>query len=144
MGQLIKQHNNKLLTSKENEDQHLRKCNCRNKTACPMNGECLQKCIVYQATVTCENETKTYIGQTEDELKSRFNNHKKSLSNYQYMNETTLSKHIWSLKENDKSFTVNCEILEQSKKYKGGPRFCSLCQAEKYHILTKYNSSMLN
>ena len=40
-------------------------CNCRKKDECSLEGNCLSKGIVYQATVTSENKTETCVGLTE-------------------------------------------------------------------------------
>ena len=41
------------------QDQNVKMCNCRNENDCPLEGECLQKEIVYQATVTTREEKET-------------------------------------------------------------------------------------
>ena len=48
-----------------------------------MAGNSLQKSIVYQATVTTEDTTpdETYVGLTENTLKTRFASHKASFKN---------------------------------------------------------------
>ena len=43
--------------------------------------------------------TKVYIGFTEKDLKTRWNDHKLSLTNKKYRNSTSLSTYVWSLKE---------------------------------------------
>ena len=56
-----------------------KKCNCRNKNLCPLDGTCLTKNIIYEATVTTTSgNSRTYIGMTENEFKTRYNNHKLS------------------------------------------------------------------
>ena len=37
-------------------------CNCRKKNECPLEGQCLQTNVVYQATVTSEASTESYVG----------------------------------------------------------------------------------
>ena len=48
VGNIIKQHNSKVL-SKTNDNNN-RKCNCRSKPNCPLNGECLTQRLVYKTT----------------------------------------------------------------------------------------------
>ena len=67
---------------------------------CPLNGACLTANIVYEATVTTSGSTKRYIGSTGCDFKSRFNSHTYSFT-HKREKETELSKHIWSLKENN-------------------------------------------
>ena len=144
MKQIINQHNAKILEPKEDKNQEERTCNCRDKKSCPLDGNCLKQCVVYQATVTTEDEKKIYIGQTEEEFKTRYNNHKKSFTNTRYKNETTLSKYVWTLKEKNKEYNIKWKVLRTTKKYKCGTRKCMLCLEEKYQILTKECKEMLN
>lgn len=37
-------------------------CNCRKKSECPLEGKCLQENVVYQAMVTTETTTESYVG----------------------------------------------------------------------------------
>ena len=71
-------------------------CNCRQKNACPLDGNCLQPSVVYQATVKRkDNNTKeTYIGLTENDFKTRYRNHTASLRHAKHRNSTELCKHI--------------------------------------------------
>ena len=97
VGNIIKQHNSKVL-SKTNDNTN-RKCNCRSKPNCPLNGECLTQCLVYKATSTTSSNSFVYYGTSEGEFKSRYNNHTKSFRHRECMNETELSKHKENLKD---------------------------------------------
>ena len=78
MANIIKSHNQKIL-NENNGVSNERKCNCRNKDLCPLDGACLTSNVIYEATVTTTTgDTKTYIGMTEHEFKTRYNNHKLS------------------------------------------------------------------
>ena len=63
---------------------------------CPMNGHCLKKSIVYQATVTTEDRKpdETYVGLTENTFKTQFTNHKASFNNPCKRMSSELSKHV--------------------------------------------------
>ena len=79
---IIKKHNAKIL--KPNENTINKECNCRKKSECPLDGECMTPSTIYKATVTSTNrEPKAYIGMTESNFKSRFRNHKQSFNNKQ-------------------------------------------------------------
>ena len=54
--------------------------------------------VVYQAMVTTENTTETYIGLTATNFKARYGNHQMSFRYEKRKSETELSKHIWQLK----------------------------------------------
>ena len=71
--------------------------------------------MVYQATVTTENTTETYIGLTANNFKARYGNHQMSFRHEKRKSETELSKHIWQLKEENKEFKVTWKILVKAK-----------------------------
>ena len=71
-----------------------------------------------------------YIGSTEGTFKARYNNHKYSLNN-RNANSTTLSSHVWALKDAGKEFNINWKIIAKTSVYAPGARFCDLCLIEK-------------
>ena len=82
--EIPRKHNKTKLSQTNTSDENT--CNCRNKKRCPMNGKCLVKSLVYQATVTTVDNNRpsqTYVGLTENTFKTRFNNHKASFNSYQ-------------------------------------------------------------
>ena len=95
--QAVDGHNKTKLSQTNTSDENT--CNCRNKKRCPMNGKCLVKSPVYQATVTTDDNrpSQTYVGLTENTFKTRFNNHKASFNSYQKRNSAELSKYVWDL-----------------------------------------------
>ena len=109
-------------------------CNCRKKkNNCPLDGKCLTECVVYKATVT-ETDTKkqeTYIGLTENEFKTRFNLNKSPFKLEHKRTTTTLSDHIWKLKEKNTDFNITWEIIKNVKPYAPGEKICKLCLQEK-------------
>ena len=67
--QIIDKHNKLILNSSKHDETtgnrvDKKSCNCRQKVTCPLNGNCLQSSVIYQATVTRNdnNTTETYIG----------------------------------------------------------------------------------
>ena len=78
-------------------------CSCKNKLECPVENKCLTKKVIYKAEVknNKNEDTKIYIGLSENSFKERYRNHTKSFRHDKYKNETVLSKYIWDLKEND-------------------------------------------
>ena len=76
MANIIKQHNSKVLNSKQ--INQTRPCNCRNKENCPLNGECLSTNIVYKAEIITKEKNMVYYGTSESEFKFQYNNHTKS------------------------------------------------------------------
>ena len=61
---------NKRLNNYEHEEQ-TKPCNCRDRANCPLEGECRTKSVVYQAKITSEGKTETYVGLTAGEFKTR-------------------------------------------------------------------------
>ena len=121
-------------------------CNCRNKAACPMEGECRRSAIVYKATISANDGTPPmeYIGSTENEFKTRFANHKTSFNNYHRRSATKLSQEVWRLKAEDKPTDVSWVIQHKSRPYRCGTRRCDLCTSEKLAILRNDPSRTLN
>ena len=76
-------------------------CNCRaGVAACPVGGRCLEEGVVYEATVSAPGqETKTYIGSCSTTVKTRINNHHCDFRVRSREHATTLSSHVWKLKD---------------------------------------------
>ena len=155
METLIKSHNNKILSKKQQQaptnnnqqsaDSNSRQsCNCQRRSECPLPGKCNTKTVVYRATVTTDRSKKTYIGSTENTFKIRFYGHKSDLSNPRYRSNTTLSNYVWSLKDRGEEPEVRWEIVKVCKPYKAGTRKCDLCLTEKYFILKEKGPDSLN
>jgi len=143
--QLLNKHNRKLLNPPtDNTNQKL--CNCRNRTECPLDGNCLASSLVYQATVTRldNNHKETYIGLTESNFKARFNNHTSSFNNNNLKNSTALSKYIWSLKERSITYNISWRIITRCRPYHPSNKFCNLCTSEKYYIIYQTHLASLN
>ena len=121
-----------------------KKCNCREKKNCPLQNKCLEKGIVYQATVTTQGNEETYVGITENAFKLRYANHKQSFNNQKYRNQTELSKYIWMLKDQEKDFKTTWKILYFAAPYNNSTKRCNLCIMEKWIILCKQNLATLN
>ena len=143
MANIIKSHNQKIL-NKNNEASNEKKCNCRNKNLCPLDGACLTKNIIYEATVTATSgNTRTYIGMTEHEFKTRYNNHKLSFKDRKHSHNAercTFKIHLGL----NIDYIINWRIIKRASAYKGNPSRCNLCLAEKLCILTAQSVSLLN
>ena len=63
---MIKLQNNRILSEEKTQDQP--KCNCRQKDTCPLEGNCLDKELIYQYNLK-ENTTRDEVnfnGLTEN------------------------------------------------------------------------------
>ena len=124
----ITQHNSKILNKYQDKIQ--RSCNCRIKESCPLNDKCLHQCIVYQPEVNINTTYKEYRGWTSDgEFKSRYN-HTQSFRHISHVNDTELSKYLWTLKANGTDYHLKWSIKSYASRNKYGRR-CDLCLTEK-------------
>ena len=91
--QNIANHHKTTLSKEKIKEEEIKLCNGRNKTVCPLQGNCLQRGIVYQATVTQTNTMREdiYIGITENEFKIRYNQHTSSFRLSHKSSATSLS-----------------------------------------------------
>ena len=121
-------------------------CNCRKRKECPLLGQCLTKSIIYQATVTTNDNKpdQTYVGLTSNAFKTRFNNHKNSFKYRRKKHSTELSNYVWDLKDNNVDFNIIWKILKQAKPYNNTSNRCNLCLWEKYFIICKPSLASLN
>ena len=139
---IISSHNTKLLKSENSEPP----CNCK-KNPCPLPGQCRLKSVIYQATVTTQQnppKTETYVGMTSREFKERFSGHKTSIDNMEYKTATTLSQHIWNLKEKNINYNLTWKIIDRAQPFSPISGVCNLCTLEKYYILFKPGTGTLN
>ena len=143
---IISSHNKSVLKEDNSNTNSENKCNCRAKDSCPLQGECLTKAVVYQATVKNEitNESQTYVGLTENTFKTRYRNHTCSFRNKSKKNTTELSKHIWKLKDSNIPYTINWKIIKKSQPYCNKTKRCNLCLSEKFIIIYHPELSSLN
>ena len=118
----------------KNQDKIQRSCNCKIKESCPLNGKCLHQCLVCKAEVTTNTTYKEYYVALEGEFKSRYNNHMQSFRHLSHINNTELSKHLWTLKANGPDYHLKWSIKLYASQYKCGTRRCDLCLTEKMII----------
>ena len=110
MKSIISSHNKQILTPKNKQVG----CNCRVKNSCPLDNKCLTSQLIYQADVTntLNDEYKYYLGPAETTCKERCSNHKSSFKNENNKNSTELLKHVWSLRENNKTLSMKRKIIK--------------------------------
>ena len=92
---VISSHNKKIMNKQEPTSQE-KQCNCRNKSECPLDGNCQISNVVYKADVFVnnnENPEKIYIGFTCNKFKITYNSHMSSFQNTT-ANGTRLTKFI--------------------------------------------------
>ena len=138
----ISKHNVKILKANENTPPY---CNCRDKSSCPVPGKCATTNVVYQATVTREDQgtSTTYTGLASD-FKSRWSRHKTSFKHEKYRSDTKLSGYIWSLKDQNIAYNIRWDFLGRASSYNPATNKCRLCLLEKFFILYHPDKSALN
>ena len=74
---IITNHNTCIIRKSQTQVTGADNCNCRNKEACPLQNKCMNKDIVYKATISTSNanDTKHYTGMTSSTFKERYMNH---------------------------------------------------------------------
>ena len=144
----INLHNRKILHPKSNNPNQVKKlCNCSNATMCPLNGNCLDRDILYECSVSCDIPnymTKVYTGISSTVFKSRYGNHKLSFNNPKYKNDTELSKEFWKIKEKGGTPKLAWKVLGRYSSYNPVSKRCNLCLNEKFTIISYKGSNLLN
>ena len=136
MSMIIKKHNKKIINNKATPTTP--QCNCRKKTECPLNGNCQQPSVIYQAMAKIKNKPeKVYLGLTEGPWKQRNYGHKFSFSNKKYAHSTALSKYVWDCKDKIKQTPeISWKIIKSAPAYTNTSKRCVLCLEEKIAIIT--------
>ena len=129
----ISGHNRNVLGK---EPANERMCNCRNPDECPLSNECLSQNIVYKSTVTTipDDSEKDYLGNTSGKWKNRRAVHRQDFNHRGFSKRTELAKHIWSVKDSGKTYSLKWDIYKKVRGRKVGGA-CKLCMTEKLAIL---------
>ena len=152
MKQILAKHNKKIIAKNQPKAEE-RECNCPRRTReageCPLQGRCLTKNNVYQATVvetTVDNleKVETYVGVCATTWKERYRNHVKSFNNPSYKGDTILSSHIWELKARGSTYTIAWKVIDRGAPFTPVTNQCMLCTKEKFYILRKPKMASLN
>ena len=137
IGELISKHN-KRKTRQINQPL--------TREACKAEGRCGVESVVYCASVTetISGKTETYTGLTQGTLRSRIQMHEYDFRTPAHKSSTSLSSHIWSLKDQNLNFDVKWKVLTRAQAYQPASKICHLCNAEVYYILFKPETASLN
>ena len=139
---VINSHNKKIINDNIVKPT-IQPCNCRTKTSCPLQGECLQSSLVYICKAMTSNNTDNhphYVGLTENTFKDRFYKHRNSFKYESKCNATELSNFVWENKRERTDANLEWDVLDKASAYNPHSKRCRLCLIEKYHIiLSKLN-----
>ena len=141
MKKAITRHNIQVLKSEEEPIQP--GCNCSGVMGpCPLDGQCLVSGVVYRATVEDDNNnSSTYTWLTSNTFKKRYY---AIFENDDHENPTTLSSHIWDLKNKNKNYNIKWSIIDRAKNFNPATKKCRLCLKEKYYIIFQPDGATLN
>ena len=146
LDEIISAHNQKVLNNNsEALNDCTDGCNCQVKAECPLDGACDVKDVIYQAEIYPENkplDRKYYIGMAKGKWKTRYGNHKHSMThrpseenNYNNKNTTALSEKFWEMDDNNKNPVVKWTILMKSRPPEHLNDRCLLCIHERMKII---------
>ena len=76
-------------------------------------------------------------------FKVRLGTHKNSFKN-PTVNQTSLSRHIWDLKKQKKTYTISWDLIDKGKTFSPISGVCVLCTKEKFHIIFNPEGADLN
>ena len=79
-----------------------------------------------------------------ERLKTRYRNHIASFRHAKHKNSNELSKHIWTLKDNNIEHFISWRILSSHSPYNSSSKRCNLCLKEKFLITCRPELSTLN
>ena len=135
MKKYISRHNCQVKISEEDPSRPGRNCSCR-LGPCPLNGNCQVTSVVYKATVVdSDNTTNTYTGLTSNTFKKRYYKHRTSFEKENHENPTTLSTHVWDLKNKNKNFEIKWSVIDRAPDFNPSNNKCRLCLKEKFYII---------
>ena len=75
---------------------------------------------------------------------ARYSNHLTTLRHDRYENSTELSKHVWSMKRDNRQYVIDWKIRDTATSFDNTSKRCGLCTTEKYHILETDARTRLN
>ena len=142
MFQIIKSHNKKIEFIHSTTHSN-KQCNCRDNEVYSVLRNRHQKNIVYRATIKTSCSVKQKRGVEERTIKQIIDNHKLSFTNRNYSTNTSLSTHIWRLKDMNISPTITFEILKLAPADNKISKTCLLCLHEKLAIITHPSQNTL-
>ena len=139
-----------IVTSASDDDENANvpeHCNCNGRMGpCPLDGDCRkERSCIYCCRVTRQDtqESETYTGLAGGTFKSRFYGHNGSMNNRR-QKQTTLSNHVWDLKDNNIPYEIKWTILSKAKTFNPVTNKCRLCLKEMYYICYKPETASLN
>jgi hypothetical protein len=144
MKTIISRHNKGVLRKSIEASQiEQRTCDCSRNRTCPLNGRCLQRNVVYKATVNSEKGTAEYVGSTCDLFKRRYLQHLSDIR-LEKSKKCTLVKYICELKKEGIDYDLVWKILHKGPPGHNAGRSCTVCNLERMAIANADREKSLN
>ena len=162
MARVISKHNTKVIARSKPVvvAEPGSNCNCKAPhLPCPLDNQCLTEGVIYNAKVTATLpaprptvanpsppptiKEERYTGLTINTAKKRITSHNGNINNREQKG-TTLSAHIWELKDKGIPHEVTWSILATASGYNTTTKQCRLCLTECWYILFKEELATLN
>ena len=108
-------------------------CGCRGGVrVCPVQGKCRAEGVIYRAIVTATT------------FKKRWGGHRTTMKYERYRHSTTLSNHIWKLKQDSKQYKMSWLLVDKGGDFNPVNKKCQICLKEKFYIMYDTGGSTLN
>ena len=98
----------------------------------------------YTVTQTTTGQKETYTGVTGRKFKDRLYEHRTDRNSIKNRDNTSLSAHIWDLKDSGIDFNVTWRIKDRGSDFNPSVHSYRICLKEKYHILYNSEGASLN
>lgn len=113
--------------SKSNSNKERNLCNCDKNIICPLNAQCMRMNFVLKCQITSKENSYFYLGVTLTNFKLRQANHFNSFKDRIKMNNTSLNKFVWLVKDRNATFSIELEKMSTAVLYITGGKRCKLC-----------------
>ena len=109
-----------------------------------MNGQCLKDPVVYRAAITSDHKTEYYTGIAGNNFKERVNKHKYNIRTASQRHNTTLTNHIWELKDKGEDYDLTWSLIDKAPIFNHTTGSCRLCNKEKWYIMFRPEGATIN
>ena len=94
--------------------------------------------------MTTASGEETYVGLTAGTFKKRWDGHKTDFKYPHNRGSTTLSTHIWALKDQNINHDVTWKVIGRAAPFSPVSGRCNLCILEKFEIIFNAERATLN
>ena len=111
----------------------------------PSGGQLLRElCSIWGRGDRQPGQKRDLYWSNKQYFKKRYYGHRHSFKNRNSEHSTTLSSHIWNLKDKNENYSIKWKVIDRASKFNPITRKCRLCIKEKYHIIFQPEGATLN